>query len=87
MSLLREEKPAYFPEEELRAERQLGENDDEEFDRMDQIVMGKSIGDFQAQYRSSKSNLNTLDTSLAPEPPVSAVDMVKTPSKENKSNV
>jgi len=55
-SILKKETPAHFPEEELRAQRNMGENEEEEFGRIDKLVMGRSVGEFQSS-RSSKTSI------------------------------
>jgi len=75
-SLFKKEVPVFFPEEELRAERRMGDDDEEEFNRLDQMVMGKSIEDFR-DLRQSKVGLDGL---LSPVQRTSQTNISTTPS-------
>lgn len=46
-----------FKEEELRLEREMGDDDDDDFDQLEKMVMGKSIDDFKA-LRASRAQLS-----------------------------
>ena len=89
-SLVKYGKPAYFPEQELRQERQMGENDDEEFNKLDKMVMGRSIEDFKANRRSqSQPDFNPLpkasatDSEIVPNPPPTTTDEKEKERKES----
>jgi hypothetical protein len=55
-SLLKEEKSAFFPEEELRQERNMTEDDDiGGFDQLDKLVMGESLHKLESGRKSATS--------------------------------
>jgi hypothetical protein len=58
-SLLREEKSAFFPEDELRQERNMTEDDDVGgFDTLDKLVMGQSFHELELGRKSTTSILS-----------------------------
>jgi len=58
--LLKEEVPNYFPEEELRIERNIPENDTDpdQYDNLEKLLMGESVHELNLDREKSRSRIN-----------------------------